>query len=397
MKTKTPSLTAALCAAFSLLTSGMMQAAVCTVPGTHGSINAAANDPACTTINVAAGLYPENIVVTHSCDINGAQAGQPFAGRVSGGPLESTVIGVNPNPVFNIVASDVTIDGFTVKNPIFASQPATGIQVSAAGNDAAIMNNIIDMITSSTSLAAGVSLSGGPDNVNVQDNEIKNVQSPPARGVFIAAFSDPSQNVQVKGNFIHDITGSGGEGYGVSIGGSTSNSGLKILNNTISNITGLSARAIALEADTPGVVVTDNDITNLVNTLSDAVAVGFANNPGFATAEVHANNFNLPATQYGILVTFPTSGSVNGTCNWWNSPSGPTTPSNPGGTGAQVGSNVTYQPWLIAPAPGGLCAGGNVPTTAAQCKNGGWMTSVRADGSTFKNQGDCLQYVNKGK
>jgi hypothetical protein len=58
---------------------------------------------------------------------------------------------------------------------------------------------------------------------------------------------------------------------------------------------------------------------------------------------------------------------------------------------------VTYSPWLIAPAPGGNCFGGNVPTTAAQCKNGGWMTSTRPDGSTFKNQGDCIQYVNTGK
>lgn len=39
----------------------------------------------------------------------------------------------------------------------------------------------------------------------------------------------------------------------------------------------------------------------------------------------------------------------------------------------------------------------NVPTTASQCKNGGWMTRTRGDGSTFKNQGDCIQYVNTGR
>ncbi|HYO64001.1 MAG TPA: hypothetical protein VER08_10255 [Pyrinomonadaceae bacterium] len=31
------------------------------------------------------------------------------------------------------------------------------------------------------------------------------------------------------------------------------------------------------------------------------------------------------------------------------------------------------------------------------CKNGGWKTLRRADGSTFKNQGDCIQFVNNGK
>jgi hypothetical protein len=38
-----------------------------------------------------------------------------------------------------------------------------------------------------------------------------------------------------------------------------------------------------------------------------------------------------------------------------------------------------------------------VPTNTGQCKNGGWMTFGRADGSGFKNQGDCIQYVNTGK
>ena len=38
-----------------------------------------------------------------------------------------------------------------------------------------------------------------------------------------------------------------------------------------------------------------------------------------------------------------------------------------------------------------------VATSKDQCKNGGWTTLHRADGSSFKNQGDCIQYVNKGK
>jgi hypothetical protein len=37
------------------------------------------------------------------------------------------------------------------------------------------------------------------------------------------------------------------------------------------------------------------------------------------------------------------------------------------------------------------------PDTAAQCKDNGWMTRTRLDGSAFKNQGDCVQYVNTGK
>ena len=32
-----------------------------------------------------------------------------------------------------------------------------------------------------------------------------------------------------------------------------------------------------------------------------------------------------------------------------------------------------------------------------QCKDGGWQTALRVDGSPFKNQGDCIQYFNTGK
>jgi hypothetical protein len=36
-------------------------------------------------------------------------------------------------------------------------------------------------------------------------------------------------------------------------------------------------------------------------------------------------------------------------------------------------------------------------TTEDDCKDGGWTTATRADGTPFKNQGDCVQYVNTGK
>ena len=38
-----------------------------------------------------------------------------------------------------------------------------------------------------------------------------------------------------------------------------------------------------------------------------------------------------------------------------------------------------------------------IPTNKDQCKGGGWQGLVRADGTAFKNQGDCIQYVNTGK
>ena len=39
----------------------------------------------------------------------------------------------------------------------------------------------------------------------------------------------------------------------------------------------------------------------------------------------------------------------------------------------------------------------NEAGTANSCKNDGWQHLARADGTTFKNQRDCIQYVNTGK
>lgn len=37
------------------------------------------------------------------------------------------------------------------------------------------------------------------------------------------------------------------------------------------------------------------------------------------------------------------------------------------------------------------------PQTSAYCKNGVWAYLTREDGRSFKNQGDCIQYVNTGQ
>ena len=57
-----------------------------------------------------------------------------------------------------------------------------------------------------------------------------------------------------------------------------------------------------------------------------------------------------------------------------------------------------------APAPATALKGfvidnlslGTLAVSKDACKNGGWQSLTRADGSSFKNQGDCIQYTNKG-
>ena len=50
------------------------------------------------------------------------------------------------------------------------------------------------------------------------------------------------------------------------------------------------------------------------------------------------------------------------------------------------GNSITYdfEPYVSA-------------TTRAACKDGGWQTVKRADGSAFANQGDCVSYVENGR
>src|SRR6185436_4046739 len=122
--------------------------AVCTVPGTHASIQSAVNDLTCTTINVAAGTYVESVNIPAAqagLTINGAQTGNnDFTTRNANPAGESTVNGANPTAsvaVFTVDAANVTINGFTIKNSV-TSGAAHGVAVRGGGNSASILNNI---------------------------------------------------------------------------------------------------------------------------------------------------------------------------------------------------------------------------------------------------------------
>ncbi|HSP97153.1 MAG TPA: hypothetical protein VL049_07905 [Candidatus Dormibacteraeota bacterium] len=72
---------------------------------------------------------------------------------------------------------------------------------------------------------------------------------------------------------------------------------------------------------------------------------------------------------------------------------------------------------VYTPAPGRVCNDGDVctatdvcdgvgdcvgtdflcPTNKDECKKGGWRLLIKPTGQAFKNQGDCVSYVNTGK
>lgn len=383
------------------LTVANATSAPCT--GTYSTISAAvAAASNGDTIQVCPGTYNENVIVNKQLTINGAQAGNAVSGR-SFGVGESTVTGQ-----VTIQATDVTFDGFSLTNP----GQATGVLIKTVGDRAQIKNNIIDTIggASFSGNTQAVYLENGPDNVSVVGNNIRNVTGVATSngGIFIgdSTSSNPSLNILIQGNSISDISSVARGAYAIHVnnGASTTPSATgyttaQIRDNTINNLVGGGwAHAIGLEGDTPGVIVENNSVTNVVAPGLDRIAVWFEDNPSFPTGQVHNNNLDVTTLAFGTAVNPGlVSGSLSGTCNWWGSATGPTAASNPGGTGSKVGPNVIYAPWLISPAPGGACIGGNVATNKDQCKNDGWKTRVRADNTPFKNQGDCVSYTNNGK
>lgn len=76
-----------------------------------------------------------------------------------------------------------------------------------------------------------------------------------------------------------------------------------------------------------------------------------------------------------------------------------------GGYGINQGSGspaLTASTDILSIGSNGECVTYNfepfrVATTKDQCKNGGYTNVRRADGSTFKNQGDCVSYTQNGK
>ena len=372
---------------------GEALAVTCTVPGSHPTIQAAVNDGSCSTINVAPGTYPENVIIPRSLILNGAQAGNPVALRVSGGPLESTVKGVAISgnvPVFTIAAPGVTIDGFSVTNQTVVLGAAFGIGIKVSGSGALLTNNIIDTVNTpdpgSSGTAQAIYLEAGPDNVRILGNDLKNIHSNrSAKAVLIgdSSSTNPSVNILIQGNSMSNIISDARGAYGVQINngnGSTANTGLEIRDNTIKTLNGGGwAHAIGLEGNTPGVMVVGNSISAVVDLTptvfgQDAVAVWFEANPTFPTAKVNQNNFDVTIAAYGIAVQAAllgpvAGGSVDGTCNWWGDPNGPG-PVGPG-AGAKVSYNVTFTPWLSAPTPVGACIGGE--STPGKATGGGQM------------------------
>jgi parallel beta-helix repeat protein len=388
---------AAFISMFSVAGMALAAGPVCTVPGDFATIQGAVNDAGCTTINVAAGTYAEHVTVNRAVTINGANVG--IAGN--GVRVPESVITGDAIGALQITADGVTINGFKIMGGTNAL--GAGVHISSTASGYLLTNNIVTgnqigiyansdgASTISNNLITANNLAGSSGGagiyseftnaLTINNNEITgHTTNNPI--IFAATAAGVHQNDVISNNNIHDNNCGCSAVYALGMNNAS------FTGNTIS----AQGSNIRLGGADATVAISKNILsggTVGVNIIDDGFLLG-------PISGVTVNRNSITGhTDFGVSNTGQTA-AVDATCNWWGAANGPG-PVGPG-SGDKVTTNVTFTPWLTSNNLAGPCTGGAAPTTADQCKNGGWMTLKDDQGHSFKNQGDCVSFVaTKGK
>jgi len=356
------------------------------------------------TIKVCQGTYLESVGVSKGLIIKGNNAGiSPNGGsRV----IESILNGGGSTTIRISTTEPVTIDGFT-----FSGGSGAMIDSYTLGNKPTIVHNIF------TAQIDAIPLVAGPDSVTFEDNYLHDLlDCGVCEGLFIAGNWNGATGtvVSIKAN-VWSTVGSPGMNLS-SVSGTISG-------NQFSYVT----YYCALLANATNVDVCGNTFDHTINPDITVRTFGagirfYTPSAGFG-ARMTGNTFSSNYVGIGVRMGSPTAditgmdvyahnnnfagntaaglrhdglGTFNATSNWWNSTSGPTNAGNLGGSGDAVDGTgpVNFTPWLTAASTVGCFS---VASNKNQCKDGGWMTYRRANGTAFKNQGDCVSYTSNGK
>jgi len=396
-------------AAAATFTVGNASSLPCT--GTYSTISAAvAVASPGDTIQVCPGTYNESVTIsTPNLTLKGAKAGVDARTRSITG---ESIINSSCSPV-QIFANNVVLDGFTVQGST-DTDPCTiaGIYTNPGGfgydGGYQILNNIVQ------NNIIGIEMDNtGALPAKVEHNLIRNNNNP-----------GPDAGTGIDTNFgANKVTVNANKFVG------NSNSGIDLVNAGGSNLTfsnnefDSNRRAIGLGAVTSSAITGNNihnsndsltaDIrifggvstlsitcNNLANGLGRAIRINDAGFGPSSSISINKNNIfgypiGLEENLGGYVGGF---NSLDATNNWWGSSTGPTIASNSGGTGELIIDEdgvVKYSPFLSTLSSCAPVPQIGPPTNKDQCKNGGWQTFNTP--RTFKNQGDCIQYVNTGK
>ncbi len=362
------------------------------------------------TVNVAAGTYNEQVQINKTLSLKGARAGVDARTR---SPVGESIIDNSCGPV-QIMANNVVLDGFTVQgstlsDPCFLAGIWTNPGFSGTQGGHQILNNIVQNNIS------GIELDSTCANPSlVQFNLIQNNNnSGPGSGngiqtsfVLCNATIDSNKfNGHVNASVLVNAGIGGGNNLTVSnnelVGGSSERIVFGgVTSSAITGNTSIGSTAvngpIRLFGGNSNITINSNVLRNGVRGIKvdDPLSLGPNANISAHTNCIVGNTVaGLEATAGGH------SGTLDAENNWWGSASGPTIASNPGGTGDQIvdpDGVVDYTPFLTSDA-GTPCAPPAVgpPANKDQCKNDGWRAFNVP--RKFKNQGDCIQFVNTGK
>ncbi len=293
------------------------------------------------TVNVADGTYTENVNVNKALTLQG----------------EGTVASIIINGLVTVGSENVTVQNLTLTNP-------TGnyaVSIGGFGNVTITGNTVTDVGTSASGNVHAIDWQDtalDATNLTITHNTISNIGntttagSTSGIGILDSTGAAILTTVLIDDNTISDIRARAGKGaYGVilnhaddSTTGAVSNA--TISNNTISALTGGWATAIGLEGNTPNATVEHNIISGLSSGANLGVHI---EDNGFAdTVTILHNQFNFGTPGVGVYNSM--TDPANATENWWNSETGPTHVSNPGGAGTAVSDNVDYSPWCLTSA-----------------------------------------------
>jgi parallel beta-helix repeat protein len=279
----------------------------------------------------------------------------------------------------------ITIDGFTLNsNP--ASPGQNGASISARSPETTVANNIINgLALVPTNIASGILTATFSNQTLLHNN---------AQGFRFGVQPDggPADALSaIDGNYLSNNTT-----MGIQIQSSVSG-GHSILNNLIElngfdgifvtrgeivsgNTIRDNGRAGILlfslgNGTLTGVMITDNEIRN-----NAQWGIRLSGNDAGDLSNNLANRNNIVGNTAGVVSTLAST-VFDAECNWWGSATGPRDPAgNPFGTGDSSTGNVDYEPWLIAPAPGGACIGEPLPE-AGKVTGGGQIDVANGRGS----------------
>lgn len=345
-----------------------VQAAVrCVNPGgtngcfaTIGAAVAAAT--AGDTINVAAGTYNEQVILSKAnLILRGAQAGVVACSR-AGGVNESVI--THANGPLQIIADNVTVDGFTL-------QGATGglaAGIHAVGNFSGyrvlnnlIQNNVIGLFINSNgtnpTLVQGNRLrnntnagSGSGTGIS-SDGQLKNTtlrqncfSGQTTASILITGAAQ--RNADLFANLIIAENSAVGERFlELNFAKTVTISGNRVADAPAFTGSGSAGVAISIGGGNSGVTLEGNSITNaLVGSQNAAPAILVRNRVQAINSDVSVRCNRITGNLGGGLVVQADAytGNVVAENNWWGCNAGP------GGTGCDMTTgNVDANPWLV--------------------------------------------------